>query len=104
MLHGVLSLLVILIAPLITTERGEILVSQNLGTEAYTASGIYQRFAPELAFDGDEHYWRAYWNSGDIPPQWIEVDLQRTYSLTKIRLVVAQLPDGETAHEIWASN
>ena len=49
-----------------------------------------------LAVDGSP--W-TYWNSGDYPPQWIEVDLEAPYPLSTIRAAITQLPDGMTAHD-----
>ena len=50
---------------------------------------------PELAVDGSGE---TYWLALDYPPQWIEVDLGATHTIRKIRLHVAQLPDGDTVH------
>ena len=100
-----------------------LLVSDDLSTSAYSASGVYEQvidlserldttsgspdsvrvFGPALAFDGDANGQHSYWNSGGFPVQWIEVDLQRSVRLAEIRLVVAQSPDGATHHEIWVS-
>jgi hypothetical protein len=82
----------------------EVLVSENLGDGAYSASGSYRDFAPPMAFDGDAKPQFYYWNSGDYSPQWIEVDLHQPYSLQRVNLVVAQLPDGESTHEVWVSS
>jgi hypothetical protein len=56
---------------------------------------------PDKAFDGDR---TTTWNAGAYAPQWIEADLGASTRLAGIRLLVTQLPDGETAHEIWVSN
>ena len=40
------------------------------------------------------------WGAGDMPPQWIQVDLQNSYRVTEIRLLVAQYPEGNTLHRI----
>ncbi len=42
------------------------------------------------------------WNSGDGPPQWIEIDLGAPYELREIRLVVSQYPAGYTQHRVLA--
>lgn len=45
--------------------------------------------------------WRSTsWQSGDGPPQWIEVDLARPSRVEEIRLAVSQFPSGETHHRI----
>jgi hypothetical protein len=38
------------------------------------------------------------WISGDGPVQWIQVDLQGTYRITEIRLLISQYPAGFTTH------
>ena len=86
------------------TSFGDVLVSERLDPEAYAGSGMYERFVPLRAFDGEEMEAHQYWNSGDSAPQWVEVDLGRTEAVTRIRLVVAMLPDGDTTHEVWVSN
>ncbi|KAA3642206.1 MAG: hypothetical protein DWQ07_24530 [Chloroflexi bacterium] len=40
------------------------------------------------------------WGAGAGPTQWIEVDLQGSYQVTEIRLLVAQFPAGNTMHRI----
>jgi hypothetical protein len=42
------------------------------------------------------------WGSGGGPTQWIEINLGKPYTITGIRLTVAQYPDGNTTHQIWA--
>jgi RNA polymerase sigma factor (sigma-70 family) len=44
------------------------------------------------------------WNSCVYAPAWIEADLGAPRKLHSICLVVAQLPKGETVHELWVSN
>jgi|688.fasta_scaffold28952_3 Ca2+-binding RTX toxin-like protein len=78
------------------------LISQNLPVANYTASSTWiEEGGPETAFDND---FSAYWNAGSFPVQWIEVDLGKEYALNTIQLLTAQLPDGNTTHEIWVSN
>lgn len=38
------------------------------------------------------------WNAGAGPVQWIQIDLQGTYRINEIRLLVAQFPAGNTTH------
>jgi len=40
------------------------------------------------------------WIAGDGPVQWIEVDLQGTFRITEIRLLVSQYPSGNTIHRV----
>jgi hypothetical protein len=49
------------------------------------------------AVDGDPG---TIWNSGDDPPQWIEIDLGAPHDIREIRLVVTQFPAGPTYHQI----
>ncbi|TPW12845.1 MAG: hypothetical protein FD129_1388 [bacterium] len=86
------------------TPFGDVLVSERLDPRAYTGSGTYRMFVPPLAFDGEEVEAYQYWNAGDLAPQWVEVDLGRTEGVTRLRLVVAMLPDGDATHEVWVSN
>jgi hypothetical protein len=57
-------------------------------------------YEPDQAVDGSR--W-TYWSSGDYAPQWIAVDLEAPYPLSKIRADITQLPDGYTVHEIWVA-
>ena len=52
---------------------------------------------PEQAVDGGALQWGA----GQEPPQWIQIDLGRPQTISRILLVVAQFPAGETVHQIW---
>jgi hypothetical protein len=54
-------------------------------------------YGAEMAVDGSR--W-TYWNAGDYAPQWIVVDLQAPYPLSRIRADITQLPDGYTVHEV----
>jgi hypothetical protein len=40
------------------------------------------------------------WNSTGPPGGWIEVDLGAEYSISLLRLVVAQTPEGRAVHDI----
>lgn len=42
------------------------------------------------------------WDAGASAPQWIEIDLQQPSTVTSIRLLVAQWPEGETTHQVFA--
>jgi len=81
----------------------DIVVSEGLGSAAYTASSSYtMEFTPEKAFDGD---FSNMWNSGTWPMSWIEVDLGKPTRITQILLSVEQTPaDADTVHEIWLSS
>jgi hypothetical protein len=40
------------------------------------------------------------WGAGTEAPQWIEINLERSYQISEIRLLVAQWPSGETIHRV----
>jgi hypothetical protein len=71
--------------------------------KAVTASNEYPGNPASLAVDGN---WFSYWNSGNYPPQWIEVDLGAAQSVGEVDLGITQLPDCPTIHRIYgrASN
>lgn len=62
------------------------------------ASSWYVGFAPGNAVNGHLEDW---WGSGDFAPQWIEIDLQASYTVSKIRMSTSQTPPGETLHRVW---
>ncbi len=79
----------------------DVLVSQNLGANAYTASSTWDTHMPQFAFDGDS---ATLWNAGNDAVQWLEVDLGASYHVHHFVLEVAQTPDGDTTHEILLSS
>jgi hypothetical protein len=75
-----------------------LLPPENLAlNKAVTASRFLPEERPEFAVDGQPTQWGA----GEHPVQWIEIDLGQPYKLERVRLVVAQFPEGETVHQIW---
>lgn len=46
----------------------------------------------------------AQWGAGASPTQWIQIDLGQTYTVSLIRLMVGQYPDGNTTHNVYAGN
>ncbi|HEV7743886.1 MAG TPA: RHS repeat-associated core domain-containing protein [Pyrinomonadaceae bacterium] len=72
----------------------------KLAVSAATASGYYATGnEPTKAIDGNPT--TTLWNAGTFAPAWIQVDLGQTYSLSQVRLLTAQSPDGHTTHEIY---
>ena len=63
-----------------------------------TASRSLASQPPAYAVDGSSS---TAWNSGDYASQWIEVDTQAPYLISRIRLTVAQLPAGYTDHYVF---
>ena len=51
----------------------------------------------QWAVDGDPG---TVWNSGDGPPQWIEIDLGAAYDIREVRLSISQHPAGFTTHRL----
>jgi hypothetical protein len=66
--------------------------------KAVTASNEYPGNPASLAVDGN---WWSYWNSGNFPPQWIEVDLGSAQPVGEIDLGITQLPDCTTDHLLY---
>ncbi len=62
-----------------------------------TASGSLAEEQPQNAVDENP---ATQWGSGEGPVQWIEIDLQGSYRITEIRLLVAQYPAGDTTHHV----
>ena len=71
----------------------------NLAFHASTrVSRVWSGYGGEFAVDGDPG---TTWNSGDGPPQWIEIDLGTERSIDGIRLTVSQYPGGSTRHQVY---
>ena len=56
---------------------------------------------PELAFDGRAD---TAWGAGTFAPGWIEIHLAESATIGAVRLLVAQTPGGETAHQVTGSS
>lgn len=52
---------------------------------------------PENAVDDNAG---TQWGAGEGPVQWIQIDLQGSYRITELRLLVAQYPAGNTIHRV----
>jgi hypothetical protein len=82
------------------TVSANMLVSQNLGSSAYSASNSVNSI-PEDAFDGDLF---NQWNAGTycFPVQWIQVDLQQKYDMDEVKLYIEQTPTNQiTEHRVF---
>ena len=63
-----------------------------------TASSYYLNDTPSMAFNNNCS--SDCWNSGGYSPAWLMVDLQGSYTINNINLIVAQLPNGTSSHQI----
>jgi hypothetical protein len=50
-----------------------------------------------LAVDGDD---ATFWSAGDLPPQWIQIDLGAPHNIKEFHLMIAQSPAGRTVHRL----
>lgn len=62
-----------------------------------TASRSLPAEPPHYAVDDNAG---TQWGAGEGPVQWIQVDLQGSYRVTEVRLLVAQYPEGDTVHRL----
>ena len=54
-----------------------------------------------LALDGNAN---SLWSAGGPPPQTYQLVFDNYYLVSRIELLVAQTPDGQTSHEIWVGD
>jgi hypothetical protein len=95
-------------APCATPNEGVVALERSLTVEfvrtnlalgrSVTASGEYPGNPPSLAVDGS---WWSYWSAGNVPPQWVEVDLGAAVPVGEITLGITQLPDCFTMHRLY---
>ena len=71
--------------------------SGNLALHQSVRASNNMQNPAELVVDGNES---TSWGAGDFAPQWIEIDLGAPASISEIRLLVGQSPDGKTRHRI----
>ena len=63
-----------------------------------TASSYYLNSTPSMAFNNNCS--SDCWNSGGYSPAWLMVDLQGSYTINNINLLVEQSPNGSSSHQI----
>ncbi|MEO7418464.1 MAG: hypothetical protein ABI163_15495 [Thermoanaerobaculia bacterium] len=98
------------LAALITAITGLILLFQSSKDESIpedllniapdariTASSTLPKAPPPLAIDRDVF---TSWNAGGPPVQWIDLELSKPADIVRLRLIVDQLPAGDTRHVI----
>lgn len=62
------------------------------------ASNTYSGYPASNAIDGDPN---TFWSAGAVAPQWIQVDLGQVYTITRVRMLTAQSPAGNTVHNVY---
>lgn len=82
----------------------EQLVDNNLGTfispkAITTASASHKNFPASYAIDNNKD---TFWNSGNFPEQWIQLDFGKTIEVSAVRLLINQFPAGHSKHIILA--
>ena len=75
----------------------DILTDNLVYNKPVTASSSLPEEPPSQAVDDNAG---TQWAAGEGPTQWIQIDLQGTYRITKIELLVSQDPAGDTVHRI----
>ena len=74
------------------------LIDPNLARDGTaTTSRSLAEELPSAAIDGNSG---TQWGAGDFPTQWIEIALAEPLTVSAVRLLVAQFPEGETTHEV----
>ena len=63
-----------------------------------TASSYYLNSTPSMAFNNNCS--SDCWNSGGYSNAWLMVDLQGSYTINNINLIVEQSPNGSSSHQI----
>lgn len=77
--------------PAVTPTSGKIVPASA------TASSSTPADLPKRAFDGDV---TTAWSAGAFVPCWIQLDLGRPVTISRVRLNVLQTPPGPTTHEV----
>lgn len=68
-----------------------------LGRAAQSSSQLAENPA-RAAVDGGS----TPWNSGNYPPQWIEITLDEATVIQQVGMSIEQWPPGHTRHQVWA--
>ena len=66
--------------------------------DAIASNSFNKDTLPLNIIDGKEH---IAWNSGGFARQWIQIELEESSTISKMRLLVHQQPDGEVLHNFW---
>lgn len=65
-----------------------------LGKNATASAGT----EPGRVTDGDTS---TTWNAGGVAPQWVEIDLGEEIAITRVQMLMNQLPEGPGTHQVW---
>ena len=79
-------------------ERAPVLIANVALDQAASASVQVDAEPAGLMVDGTS----LGWNSGSDAPQGIQIDFDQPRTLGQVRLTVAQSPNGQTLHRVWA--
>ncbi len=82
-------------APVVTPPTG----GQKIRPISASASKAYPGYPATNAID--ENIATA-WGAGDMPPQWIELDLGQYYTVSSMRFNIEKTPTGNATHQIYA--
>ena len=78
----------------LTLQEGNIAALGKGGSSVETHSVI-------KVLDGDSG---TMWNTQHFPPQWLSIEFDEFYLVSRIELVISQHEAGPTTHEIWLRN
>jgi hypothetical protein len=73
-------------------------IPNTLNPTAVTASGSTSTDPPNRATDSNPD---TIWLSGAFGPQWLQLDFGQEQTILKVRLLVAQYPNGQTTHQVY---
>jgi hypothetical protein len=101
-------------------EKMKNLIRLAVAALAFFLCNVHALFAESLVTPAAiraDSYWRdqraanaidndlgTLWNSGQLPPTSITIDMGKVYALSHIELLTEQYPDGTTEHQISLSN
>ena len=77
--------------------QGQELISRG---KPVTASNTHRNHSTSSVTDGNS---ASIWNAGAQAPQWIQIDLQKNYDISSIKLNPEIAPTGKTVYKIYAS-
>lgn len=70
----------------------------DLSSDSYSSSMHYLTSTAESAFNG------GVWNAGTTGSHWIQANIGSVESITELRIITAQAPNGVTQHKVFKSN